>query len=67
MARLVITAHKPFLSINRGNSSQENESWDLKGENEVPRQQMDSLMSMMHSQISGAISSAISDRVIPEV
>ena len=30
-------------------------------------QEMDSLLSMMHSQINRAISSAISDRVVPEI
>ena len=30
-------------------------------------QEMDSMMSLMHSQINRAISSALSDRVIPEI
>ena len=44
--------------------SQMNLTWDS---NQVKSQEMDSMMSMMHSQINRAITTAIAERVIPEI
>ena len=70
------------FSQQRGGSSQQQEFGDFNNENAIPRQdrllesmemnmrlsqEMDSLMSIMHTQINGLISNAISERVIPEI
>ena len=54
---------------NRENSSQKNEIRDIDSRNEPVRmsREMEAMMDLMQSQISRPISSAISERIIPEI
>ena len=54
-------------SATRQNEARDNKETFSNEINLRLSQQIDSMMAMMHSQINRAISSAISDRVIPEV